>query len=305
MFVGVGSSRVRDLFAQARAQQPSIVFIDEIDAVGRNRGSGLGGGNDEREQTLNQLLVEIDGFSSSENIIVIAATNRPDVLDPALIRAGRFDRQVQVPLPNVKGREKILEIHTQNVNLDDTISLKKIAKATIGFSGADLKNLVNESALIAGRLKKKFVEEIDFENAKNKIIMGTERKSLALDKIDKKTTAYHEAGHALVAFLSEESDSIDKVTIVPRGRALGVTSFSPEEEYSYSRVKLESTLNMMMGGRAAEEVILKQFTTGASNDLERASELAYRMVCSWGMSDKIGLTYLVNDRQEVFLAKIY
>ena len=303
MFVGIGSSRVRDLFARARAQQPAIIFIDEIDAVGRHRGSGLGGGNDEREQTLNQLLVEIDGFNTPDNIIVIAATNRPDILDPALTRPGRFDRQVQVSLPHLEGRKAIVEIYLKKIKKADDISVERIAQSTTGFSGAELENLVNEAALIAGKNKKDVVTMENFYKAKDKIVMGLERKTLTIDKKEKKTTAYHEAGHALVAALNKETDTLDRVTIIPHGQALGVTSFMPKEEYEYTKEKLTQTLYMMMGGRAAEEVILKQFTTGASNDLERASQIAYQMVCNWGMSSKIGPIYLANENQDIFLGR--
>ncbi len=304
MFVGVGASRVRDLFAQAREHAPGIIFIDEIDAVGRHRGAGLGGGNDEREQTLNQLLVELDGFDGNEGVIVVAATNRPDVLDSALTRPGRFDRQVVVPRPDINGRQKILEIHTRELKLSDDINLKILAQATPGFTGADLANLANESALIAARNNKNTVEMADFEEARDKVMMGKERRSMVIPEDEKKTTAYHEAGHAIIAAMMEEVDPVHKVTIIPRGRALGLTMLLPEEDkYSQNESQLVGMLTMMMGGRAAEELIFNHFTTGASNDLERATALANRIVCNWGMNKEIGPLHLSASNDEVFLGK--
>ncbi len=304
MFVGVGASRVRDLFSQARENAPGIIFIDEIDAVGRHRGAGLGGGNDEREQTLNQLLVELDGFDGNEGVIVIAATNRPDVLDSALTRPGRFDRQVVVPKPDINGRHKILGIHTRELKLDSNVDLKVIAQATPGFTGADLANLANESALIAARLNKKTIGMEDFEEARDKVMMGKERRSMVIPDDEKKTTAYHEAGHAIIAAILEEVDPVHKVTIIPRGRALGLTMLIPEEDrYSQSESQLKGILMMMMGGRAAEELIFNHFTTGASNDLERATALANRIVCNWGMSKNIGPIHLAASQDEVFLGR--
>ena len=304
MFVGVGASRVRDLFAQARANAPGIVFIDEIDAVGRHRGAGLGGGNDEREQTLNQLLVEMDGFNGNEGVIVIAATNRPDVLDSALTRPGRFDRQVVVPRPDMNGRQKILTIHTKGLKLADDVELKIIAQATPGFTGADLANLANESALIAARQNKSTIEMADFENARDKIMMGKERRSMVIPDKEKKTTAYHEAGHAIIAAVMDEVDPVHKVTIIPRGRALGLTMLLPtDDKYSQKESQLRGMLVMMMGGRAAEEIVFNHFTTGASNDLERASAIANRMVCNWGMSSIIGPVHLAANQGEVFLGR--
>ncbi|MFZ2197971.1 MAG: ATP-dependent zinc metalloprotease FtsH [Thermodesulfovibrionales bacterium] len=304
MFVGVGASRVRDLFEQAKKSAPCIIFIDEIDAVGRHRGAGLGGGHDEREQTLNQLLVEMDGFEGNEGIIIIAATNRPDVLDPALLRPGRFDRQVVVPLPDVKGRLEILKVHTRNIPVDETVNLEKIARGAPGFSGADLANLVNEAALLAARKSKTKVENSDMEAAKDKVLMGVERKSMIISEEEKKNTAYHEAGHALVAKLTAGTDPIHKVSIIPRGRALGVTQQLPiDDKYTYSRDYLVKTLQVLMGGRAAEEIALHHMTTGAGNDLERATELARKMVTVWGMSEKLGpLTYGKKDEQ-IFLGR--
>ncbi len=293
MFVGVGASRVRDLFEQAKKSAPCIIFIDEIDAVGRHRGAGLGGGHDEREQTLNQLLVEMDGFEGKEGIIVIAATNRPDVLDPALLRPGRFDRQVVVPSPDVKGRLEILKVHTKNIPVAGDVDLEVIARSTPGFSGADLANLVNEAALLAARLSKEQVEMVDFDEAKDKVLMGVERRSMIISDEEKRNTAYHEAGHTLVAKLIPGTDPIHKVSIIPRGRALGVTQQLPiDDRYTYSKDYLLKTLRVLLGGRAAEEVSLNHMTTGAGNDLERATDLARKMVCEWGMSDKLGpLTY--------------
>jgi cell division protease FtsH len=304
MFVGVGASRVRDLFEQAKKHAPCIIFIDEIDAVGRHRGAGLGGGHDEREQTLNQLLVEMDGFEGKEGIIVIAATNRPDVLDPALLRPGRFDRQIVVPSPDVKGRLEILKVHTKNIPIADDVDLEIIAKSTPGFSGADLANLVNEAALLAARRAKSKVEMEDFDEAKDKVLMGVERKSMIISDAEKRNTAYHEAGHTLVAKLIPGTDPIHKVSIIPRGRALGMTQQLPmDDRYTYSKDYLLKTLRVLLGGRAAEEIALNHMTTGAGNDLERATELARKMVCEWGMSEKLGpLTY--GKREEhIFLGK--
>ena len=304
MFVGVGAKRVRELFKQASGCAPCIIFIDEIDAVGRSRGSGLGGGNDEREQTLNQLLVEMDGFNGKEGIIIIAATNRPDVLDPALTRPGRFDRTVIVPPPDLKGREKILKIHTRKVKLKRNVDLGVVAKGLPNSTGADLANLVNEAALLAARGNSKKVGMEDFENARDKIMMGSERKTLKMTPKELETTAYHEAGHAIIASLLEECDPLHKVTIVPRGKALGVTMLLPtEDKHSVDKGKILAILQMMMGGRAAEEIVYDHFTTGAGNDLERATKLAHDMVCRWGMSEKIGPLYLNEDNQEVFLGR--
>ena len=306
MFVGVGASRVRDMFEQAKKHAPCIIFIDEIDAVGRHRGAGLGGGHDEREQTLNQLLVEMDGFEGSEGVIVIAATNRPDVLDPALLRPGRFDRQVVVPLPDVRGREQIVKVHMRTVPLADNVKPSIIARATPGFSGADLANLVNEAALFAARANKKLVDQDDFEKAKDKIMMGAERKSMVMSEDDKRMTAYHEAGHAIVGLTVPEHDPVYKVTIIPRGRALGVTMFLPEDDrYSYSKQRLNSQICSLFGGRLAEELIFgpDAVTTGASNDIERATDIARNMVTKWGLSEKMGpLTYSEDDG-EVFLGR--
>ncbi|MBI4384183.1 MAG: ATP-dependent zinc metalloprotease FtsH, partial [Nitrospinae bacterium] len=304
MFVGVGASRVRDLFDQGKKNSPCIIFIDEIDAVGRHRGAGLGGGHDEREQTLNQLLVEMDGFENNEGVILIAATNRPDVLDPALLRPGRFDRQVVVSRPDVKGREGILKVHTKNIPLTDEVDLKVIARGTPGFTGADLANLVNEAALLAARADKKSVAMPDFEDAKDKVLMGVERRSMVISENEKKTTAYHEAGHALIAYLLPGTDPLHKVTIIPRGRALGVTQQLPiDEKHTYKKTFLYHNLAILMGGRAAEEICLGQVTTGAGNDIERATELARKMVCEWGMSEKMGpLTYGQKEEQ-VFLGR--
>ncbi len=306
MFVGVGASRVRDMFEQAKKHSPCIIFIDEIDAVGRHRGAGLGGGHDEREQTLNQLLVEMDGFEGNEGVIVIAATNRPDVLDPALLRPGRFDRQVVVPLPDIRGREQILKVHMRKVALGDNVKANIIARGTPGFSGADLSNLVNEAALFAARANKKLVDMDEFEKAKDKIMMGAERRSLVMSEEEKKLTAYHEAGHAIVGRLVPSHDPVYKVTIIPRGRALGVTMFLPEEDrLSYSKELLESQISSLFGGRIAEELIFNasKVTTGASNDIERATQLARSMVTKWGLSEKLGpLTYSEEDG-EVFLGR--
>jgi cell division protease FtsH len=306
MFVGVGASRVRDMFDQAKKQAPCIIFIDELDAVGRHRGAGLGGGHDEREQTLNQMLVEMDGFEGSEGIIVIAATNRPDVLDPALLRPGRFDRQVVVPLPDVRGRELILKVHMRKVPLDEDVKPSLIARGTPGFSGADLANLVNEAALFAARANKRVVSMEEFEKAKDKIMMGAERRSMVMSEKEKLNTAYHEAGHAIVGYLVPEHDPVYKVTIIPRGRALGVTMYLPEEDrYSISRQGIESQIASLFGGRIAEEMIngVDGVTTGASNDIERATELARNMVTKWGLSERLGpLTYSEDDG-EVFLGR--
>ena len=306
MFVGVGASRVRDMFDQAKKQAPCIIFIDELDAVGRHRGAGLGGGHDEREQTLNQMLVEMDGFEGSEGIIVIAATNRPDVLDPALLRPGRFDRQVVVPLPDVRGRELILKVHMRKVPLSDDVVPSKIARGTPGFSGADLANLVNEAALFAARANKRVVSMEEFEKAKDKIMMGAERRSMVMSEEEKLNTAYHEAGHAIVGYLVPEHDPVYKVTIIPRGRALGVTMYLPEEDrYSMSKQRLESSISSLFGGRIAEEMIngVQGVTTGASNDIERATEIARNMVTKWGLSERLGpLTYSEDDG-EVFLGR--
>ena len=306
MFVGVGASRVRDMFEQAKKQAPCIIFIDELDAVGRHRGAGLGGGHDEREQTLNQMLVEMDGFEGNEGIIVIAATNRPDVLDPALLRPGRFDRQVVVPLPDVRGREQILKVHMRKVPLDDDVKPNLIARGTPGFSGADLANLVNEAALFAARANRRVVSMDQFEQAKDKIMMGAERRSMVMSEKEKLNTAYHEAGHAIVGYLVPEHDPVYKVTIIPRGRALGVTMYLPEEDrYSMSKQRLESSISSLFGGRIAEEMILgaSGVTTGASNDIERATEIARNMVTKWGLSERLGpLTYSEDDG-EVFLGR--
>ena len=304
MFVGVGAARVRDMFEQAKKHAPCIIFIDEIDAVGRHRGAGLGGGHDEREQTLNQLLVEMDGFEGSEGVIVIAATNRPDVLDPALLRPGRFDRQVVVPLPDVRGREQILKVHMRKVPIDDNVKPSIIARGTPGFSGADLANLVNESALFAARASRRTVEMRDFEKAKDKIMMGAERRSMVMGENEKKLTAYHEAGHAIVGRLVPAHDPVYKVTIIPRGRALGVTMFLPEEDrLSYSKERLESQISTLFGGRIAEELVFGKdaVTTGASNDIERVTEIARNMVTRWGLSERLGPMTYSDDEGEVFL----
>ena len=304
MFVGVGAARVRDMFEQAKKHAPCIIFIDEIDAVGRHRGAGLGGGHDEREQTLNQLLVEMDGFEGSEGVIVIAATNRPDVLDPALLRPGRFDRQVVVPLPDVRGREQILKVHMRKVAVGDDVKPSIIARGTPGFSGADLANLVNEAALFAARAGKRVVEMLEFEKAKDKIMMGAERRSMVMSEEEKRLTAYHESGHAIVGLLVPSHDPVHKVTIIPRGRALGVTMFLPEEDrYSYSKQRLESSISSMFGGRIAEELIFGNdfVTTGASNDIQRATEIARNMVTKWGLSNRMGPLTYSEDEGEVFL----
>ncbi|TLY57290.1 MAG: ATP-dependent zinc metalloprotease FtsH [Gammaproteobacteria bacterium] len=306
MFVGVGASRVRDMFDQAKKSAPCIVFIDEIDAVGRHRGAGLGNGNDEREQTLNQLLVEMDGFEGNEGIIVIAATNRPDVLDPALLRPGRFDRQVVVPLPDVRGREQILRVHMRRVPLADDVKPALIARGTPGFSGADLANLVNEAALFAARANRRIVGMEEFERAKDKILMGAERRSMVMSEAEKRMTAYHEAGHAIVGMTVPEHDPVYKVTIIPRGRALGVTQFLPEQDrYSFSKRRLESAIATLFGGRIAEELIFgpESVTTGAANDIERATELARNMVTKWGLSDRLGPLTYSEESGEVFLGR--
>ncbi len=306
MFVGVGASRVRDMFEQAKKHAPCIIFIDEIDAVGRHRGAGLGGGHDEREQTLNQLLVEMDGFEGNEGIIVIAATNRPDVLDPALLRPGRFDRQVVVPLPDVRGREQILRVHMRRVPLAEDVNPALIARGTPGFSGADLANLVNEAALFAARANRRVVSMEEFERAKDKIMMGAERRSMVMTDAEKRMTAYHEAGHAIVGMSVPEHDPVYKVTIIPRGRALGVTQFLPEQDrYSLSKRRIESAIATLFGGRVAEELIFgpEAVTTGASNDIERATELARNMVTKWGLSDRLGPLTYSEDAGEVFLGR--
>ncbi len=304
MFVGVGASRVRDLFMQGKKHAPCIIFIDEIDAVGRHRGAGLGGGHDEREQTLNQLLVEMDGFEANEGVILISATNRPDVLDPALLRPGRFDRQVVVPLPDVKGREAILEVHTRRVPVDPDVDLAVLARGTPGFAGADLENMVNEAALLAARRNKDRVDQEDFEAAKDKVLMGTERRSLILSDEERRVTAYHEAGHTLVAKLTPGTDPVHKVTIIPRGRALGLTQQLPvDERHTYPREYLINNLAVLLGGRAAEELVLETCTTGAGNDIERATELARKMVCEWGMSDVMGPLSFGKREEQIFLGR--
>ena len=304
MFVGVGASRVRDLFNQGKKNAPCIIFIDEIDAVGRHRGAGLGGGHDEREQTLNQLLVEMDGFESNEGVILVSATNRPDVLDQALLRPGRFDRQVMVPLPDVKGREKILEVHAKKSPLDEDVKFGVIARGTPGFSGADIENLVNEAVLYAARFGKDKVYMSDFEFAKDKVLMGVERKSMVISDEEKRNTAYHESGHALVAKLLPGTDPIHKVTIIPRGRALGLTQQLPEDEkHTYPKKYLLNNIAILLGGRAAEELILKDFTTGAGNDIERATNLARKMVCEWGMSETMGPLAYGKKEEQIFLGR--
>jgi cell division protease FtsH len=304
MFVGVGASRVRDLFEQGKKHAPCIIFIDEIDAVGRHRGAGLGGGHDEREQTLNQLLVEMDGFESNEGVILIAATNRPDVLDPALLRPGRFDRRVVVSAPDLKGRDAILKVHTRKTPLAQNVDLTIIARGTPGFSGADLENLVNEAALLAARHNKKFLELSDFEHAKDKVLMGVERKSMVISDNEKKVTAYHEAGHTLVGKFMPGTDPIHKVTIIPRGMALGVTQTLPNEDrMSLTKDKAENSIAFLMGGRIAEELVFSQKTTGAGNDIERATELARRMVCEWGMSDVLGPLTFGKKEEAIFLGR--
>jgi len=304
MFVGVGASRVRDLFLQGKKHAPCLIFIDEIDAVGRHRGAGLGGGHDEREQTLNQLLVEMDGFESSEGVIIISATNRPDVLDPALVRPGRFDRQVVVPIPDIKGREKILEVHTQKTPLADDVNLGIVARGTPGLCGADLANLVNEAALLAARKGRTSVIKEDFEHAKDKVLMGVERRSMVISPQEKKITAYHEAGHTLVAKLIPGTDPIHKVTIIPRGHALGLTQQLPiDERHTYPKQYLIDSITVLLGGRGAEELVLKDLTTGAGNDLERATEIARKMVCEWGMSDDLGPLTFGKKEEQIFLGR--
>jgi len=304
MFVGVGAARVRDLFEQGKKNAPCIIFIDEIDAVGRHRGAGLGGGHDEREQTLNQLLVEMDGFESNEGVIIMAATNRPDVLDPALLRPGRFDRRVVVPRPDVKGREAILNVHSENKPLSADVSLATIARGTPGFSGADLENVVNEAALLAARYGKTTIDMADFEIAKDKVLMGSERKSMIISEDERRNTAYHEAGHTMVAKLIPGTDPIHKVTIIPRGAALGITQQLPtDDRYTQNRLFCENSVAILMGGRAAEEIVFGQPTTGAGNDIERATELARRMVCEWGMSEKMGPLAFGKKEEQIFLGR--
>lgn len=304
MFVGVGASRVRDLFDQGKKNAPCIIFIDEIDAVGRHRGAGLGGGHDEREQTLNQLLVEMDGFETNEGVILLAATNRPDVLDQALLRPGRFDRQVVVDRPDVRGREGILRVHTRKIPLADNVNLNILAKGTPGFSGADLANMVNEAALLAARKDRKKVEMDDLEESKDKVMMGVERKSLIINEEEKKSTAYHESGHVLVSKLVPGADSVHKVTIIPRGRALGVTSFLPiDEKHNYTKSYCEALMTHILGGRAAERIVLNELSTGAGNDIERATELSRKMVCEWGMSEKLGPVTFGKKSEEIFLGR--
>ncbi len=304
MFVGVGASRVRDLFEQGKKSAPCIIFIDEIDAVGRHRGAGLGGGHDEREQTLNQLLVEMDGFEQNSGVIIIAATNRPDVLDPALLRPGRFDRQVVVDRPDVKGREGILKVHTRKIPLDTDVELETLAKGTPGLAGAELANMVNEAALLAARKNKKKVEMADFEEAKDKVMMGMERKSMIISEEEKKVTAYHEIGHVLVARMIPEADPVHKVTIIPRGRALGVTTYLPvDEKHTYSKEYLEAMITYALGGRAAEKLIFNRYTTGAGNDIEKATGIARKMVCEWGMSEKLGPLAYGAKEEEIFLGR--
>jgi cell division protease FtsH len=304
MFVGVGASRVRDLFDQGKKKAPCIIFIDEIDAVGRHRGAGLGGGHDEREQTLNQLLVEMDGFESNEGVILIAATNRPDVLDPALLRPGRFDRHVVVPRPDIKGREGILQVHTRKVPLSTDVDVRVLARSTPGFTGADLENLVNEAALLAARNDKEKVEMLDLELAKDKVMMGAERRSMIISDEEKRVTAYHEAGHALIAKLLPGADPVHKVTIIPRGMALGLTQQLPiDERHTYPREYLLTNLVILFGGRVAEELVLEHTTTGAGNDIEKATDLAHRMVCEWGMSEKLGPMTFGKKEEEIFLGR--
>ena len=304
MFVGVGASRVRDLFVQGKKNAPCIIFIDEIDAVGRHRGAGLGGGHDEREQTLNQLLVEMDGFESNEGVILISATNRPDVLDPALLRPGRFDRQVVVPVPDIRGREGILKVHAKKTILSDNVDILVLARGTPGFTGADLENMVNEAALMAARRSKDKVEMVDFEDAKDKVLMGTERRSMIISNEEKKATAYHESGHTLVAKLLPNTDPIHKVTIIPRGRALGLTQQLPmDEKHTYPKDYLLNSICILMGGRAAEEIVLSVKTTGAGNDIERATDIARKMVCDYGMSDKLGPLTFGKKEEQIFLGR--
>jgi cell division protease FtsH len=303
MFVGVGASRVRDLFTQGKKNAPCIIFIDEIDAVGRHRGAGLGGGHDEREQTLNQLLVEMDGFESNEGVILISATNRPDVLDPALMRPGRFDRQVVVPLPDIKGREKILEVHMKKTPVDPDVNTVVLAKGTPGFSGADLENLVNEAALLAAKRNKERLDMNDFEDSKDKVYMGLERKSKVIKEEDRKTTAYHEGGHALVARFLPYTDAVNKITIIPRGRAAGVTWFLPEERDFKYKDQLQSELSVAFGGRVAEEIVFNRISTGASNDIKQATDLAQKMVRTWGMSEVLGPLSYSKEEEQIFLGR--
>jgi len=303
MFVGVGASRVRDLFVQGKKNAPCIIFIDEIDAVGRHRGAGLGGGHDEREQTLNQLLVEMDGFESNEGVILLSATNRPDVLDPALLRPGRFDRQVVVSLPDIRGREEILKVHMQKTPIAADVDVDTLAKGTPGFSGADLENLVNEAALLAAKRNKEKVEMEDFEEAKDKVVMGLERKSKVISEEDKKTTAYHEGGHALVARFLPGTDAVNKITIIPRGRSLGITWFLPEENEFKHKTQLESQLSVAFGGRAAEEIVFGRISTGAADDIRQATELARKMVCAWGMSEALGPLSYAQEKEQIFLGR--
>ncbi len=304
MFVGVGASRVRDLFEQAKKHAPCIVFIDEIDAVGRQRGAGIGGGHDEREQTLNQLLVEMDGFDSNEGIIVIAATNRPDILDPALLRPGRFDRRIYVPLPDIRGREAILEVHCRNKPLGSDVNLRTLARGTPGFSGADLANMVNEAALLAARHNREFITMKDFEEAKDKVLMGLERRSLVMSEEEKKVTAYHESGHALLAYILPNADPLHKVTIIPRGGALGVTQQLPEDErHNFTKEYLLDTICVLMGGRVSEELFIGKITAGAGNDIEKATEIARKMVCAWGMSEKLGPISVGRKNEEILFGR--
>ncbi|HUT43916.1 MAG TPA: ATP-dependent zinc metalloprotease FtsH, partial [Desulfobacterales bacterium] len=303
MFVGVGASRVRDLFVQGKKNAPCIIFIDEIDAVGRHRGAGLGGGHDEREQTLNQLLVEMDGFESNEGVILISATNRPDVLDPALLRPGRFDRQVVVPLPDILGREKILKVHMKKTPIAPDVNTTVLAKGTPGFSGADLENLVNEAALLGAKRNKEKVDMFDLEDAKDKVYMGLERKSKVVREEDRKTTAYHEAGHALVARLLPGTDAVNKITIIPRGRAAGITWFLPEESDFKYKDQLESELSVAFGGRVAEEIVFNRISTGASNDIKRATDIAQKMIRNWGMSDELGPMSYAKEEDHIFLGR--
>jgi len=303
MFVGVGASRVRDLFVQGKKNAPCIIFIDEIDAVGRHRGAGLGGGHDEREQTLNQLLVEMDGFESNEGVILLSATNRPDVLDPALLRPGRFDRQVVVSLPDIRGREEILKVHMQKTPIAADVDVDTLAKGTPGFSGADLENLVNEAALLAAKRNKEKVAMEDFEEAKDKVFMGLERKSKVISEEDKKTTAYHEGGHALVARFLPGTDAVNKITIIPRGRSLGITWFLPEENEFKHKAQLESRLSVAFGGRAAEEIVFGRISTGAADDISQATELARKMVCAWGMSEALGPLSYAQEKEQIFLGR--
>jgi cell division protease FtsH len=304
MFVGVGASRVRDLFVQGKKNAPCIIFLDEIDAVGRHRGAGLGGGHDEREQTLNQLLVEMDGFESNEGVILISATNRPDVLDPALLRPGRFDRQVVVPVPDVRGRESILNVHTKKTRIGDDVDLSVIARGTPGFTGADLENMTNEAALLAARRNKDKIDMQDLEDAKDKVLMGAERKSMIISDDEKKTTAYHEAGHTLIAKLLPNTDPIHKVTIIPRGRALGLTQQLPlDDKHTYTKEYLLNNICILMGGRISEEIALNTQTTGASNDIERATEIARKMICEYGMNEKLGPLSFGKKEEEIFLGR--